>query len=70
MFLCLRNVTFLLAMRWDMFREDRFLGKVLDEWTADSQEFAGWRDTHRCQFDPGHAIVQAPRAAERPHSTK
>src|SRR5580700_10496986 len=39
MFLCLRNVTFLLAMRWDMFREDRFLGKVLDEWIADSQEF-------------------------------
>jgi small conductance mechanosensitive channel len=39
MFLCLRNVTFLLAMRWDMFREDRFLGKVLDEWIGDSQEF-------------------------------
>ena len=39
MFLCLANVTFLLAMRWDMFREDRFLGKVLDEWIADSQEF-------------------------------
>jgi small-conductance mechanosensitive channel len=39
MFLCLANVTFSLAMRWDMFREDRFLGKVLDEWTADSQEF-------------------------------
>src|SRR5580704_920748 len=39
MFVCLRNVTFLLAMRWDMFREDRFLGKVLDEWIGDSQEF-------------------------------
>jgi small-conductance mechanosensitive channel len=39
MFLCLANVTFLLAMRWDMFQEDRFLGKVLDEWIADSQEF-------------------------------
>jgi small conductance mechanosensitive channel len=26
-------------MRWDMFREDRFLGKVLDEWIGDSQEF-------------------------------
>ena len=39
MFLCPANVTFLLAMRWDMFREDRFLGKVLDEWIADSQEF-------------------------------
>ena len=39
MFLCPANVTFLLAMRWDMFREDRFLGKVLDEWIGDSQEF-------------------------------
>jgi small conductance mechanosensitive channel len=39
MFLCPANVTFLLAMRWDLFREDRFLGKVLDEWIADSQEF-------------------------------
>jgi len=39
MFLYLANVTFLLAMRWDIFREDRFLGKVLDEWVADSQEF-------------------------------
>ncbi|MGB0064723.1 MAG: hypothetical protein WBP85_09785, partial [Terracidiphilus sp.] len=29
----------LLAMRWSLFREDRFLGKVLDEWIADSQEF-------------------------------
>ncbi len=39
MFLCLRNVTFLMVMRWDMFRENRFLGKVLDEWIGDSQEF-------------------------------
>ena len=29
----------LLAMRWSLFREDRFLGKVVDEWIADSQEF-------------------------------
>jgi len=29
----------MLAMRWSLFREDRFLGKVLDEWIADSQEF-------------------------------
>jgi small-conductance mechanosensitive channel len=28
-----------LAMRWGIFREGRFLGKVLDEWTADGQEF-------------------------------
>jgi small conductance mechanosensitive channel len=26
-------------MRWGIFQEDRFLGKVLDEWIADSQEF-------------------------------
>lgn len=28
-----------LAMRWGLFKEGRFLGKVLDEWIADSQEF-------------------------------
>lgn len=39
MFLSPMQATFLLAVRWDMFREDHFLGKVLDEWTADSQEF-------------------------------
>ena len=39
MFLSPRNVTFLLAMRWSIFQNDRFLGKVLDEWIADSQEF-------------------------------
>jgi hypothetical protein len=32
-------MSFSLAARWDLFREDRFLGKVLDEWIADSQEF-------------------------------
>lgn len=30
--------TLLLAMRWSLFREDRFLGEVLDEWTVDSLE--------------------------------
>ncbi len=29
----------LLAARWSIFREGRFMGKVLDEWIADSQEF-------------------------------
>jgi small-conductance mechanosensitive channel len=29
----------LLAARWSVFRDDRFLGKVLDEWIEDSQEF-------------------------------
>ena len=36
---CLANALFLLAMRWGAFQEGRFLGKVLDEWIADSQEF-------------------------------
>ncbi len=39
MILCPANVTLLLAMRWAVFQEGRFLGKVLDEWIADSQEF-------------------------------
>jgi len=39
MFLCPANVTFLLAKGWRLFREDRFLGKVLDARIADSQEF-------------------------------
>src|SRR5580692_7090078 len=30
---------FSLAMRWGLFREGRFLGRVLDEWIVDSQEF-------------------------------
>ena len=25
--------------RWGVFREGRFLGKVVDEWAADTQEF-------------------------------
>jgi len=29
----------LLILRWGLFREGRFLGRVVDEWTADSQEF-------------------------------
>ncbi len=36
---CLQVVNFLLAVRWGWFQEGRFLGKVLDEWTTDSQEF-------------------------------
>jgi moderate conductance mechanosensitive channel len=28
-----------LVLRWGIFREGRFMGKVLDEWIADSQEF-------------------------------
>ena len=39
MFLSPMNATFVLTMRWGIFQEDRFLGKVLDEWIADSQEF-------------------------------
>ena len=30
---------FLLAARWGWFAQDRFLGKVLDEWAIDTQEF-------------------------------
>ena len=30
---------FLIAARFGLFREGRFLGKVLDEWTVDTQEF-------------------------------
>jgi moderate conductance mechanosensitive channel len=30
---------FFLALRWGLFREGRFLDKILDEWTYDSQEF-------------------------------
>jgi small conductance mechanosensitive channel len=30
---------FSIAIRWGWFQEGRFLGKVLDEWIADSQEF-------------------------------
>jgi len=39
MFLFAMNVESLLAFRWGLFQEGRFLGKVLDEWIADSQEF-------------------------------
>jgi len=31
--------SFLAVFRWGVFAEGRFLGKVLDEWIADSQEF-------------------------------
>jgi small conductance mechanosensitive channel len=30
---------YLLAVRWGIFQEGRFLGKILDEWTNDAQEF-------------------------------
>ncbi len=30
---------FSLLVRWGWFQEGRFLGKVVDEWIADSQEF-------------------------------
>ena len=33
------QASFVLAVRWGLFREGRFLGKVLDEWIDDSQEF-------------------------------
>jgi moderate conductance mechanosensitive channel len=33
------SADFFLAMRWGLFREGRFLGRVLDEWIADTQEF-------------------------------
>jgi len=39
MFLSPMLATFILAMRWAAFQEGRFLGRVLDEWIADSQEF-------------------------------
>lgn len=39
MFLSPMLASLVLAMRWAVFQEGRFLGKVLDEWTADSQEF-------------------------------
>jgi small-conductance mechanosensitive channel len=39
MFRCTLTAEFFLAMRWGIFREGRFLGKVLDEWIVDSQEF-------------------------------
>ncbi len=35
-----------LVLRWGIFREGRFMGKVLDEWIADSQEFIHTRLPH------------------------
>jgi moderate conductance mechanosensitive channel len=37
---------FLLAARWSWFSEGRFLGKVLDEWANDTQEFVRNRLPH------------------------
>jgi moderate conductance mechanosensitive channel len=39
MFPAVTSLSFLLAIRWGVFREGRFLGKLLDEWTWDTQEF-------------------------------
>jgi len=39
MFPSLMAAHLLLAMRWGVFREGRSLGRVLDEWIVDSQEF-------------------------------
>ncbi len=39
MFLSTSAAQFFLAMRWGMFREGRFLSKILDEWADDGQEF-------------------------------
>jgi moderate conductance mechanosensitive channel len=39
MFLSSILATHILAIRWAPFQEGRFLGRVLDEWVADSQEF-------------------------------
>jgi moderate conductance mechanosensitive channel len=33
------GTVFFLAIRWGLFREGRFLGRILDEWINDSQEF-------------------------------
>jgi len=39
MFLAGVPTYFFLALGWGIFQEGRFLGKILDEWAADSQEF-------------------------------
>jgi moderate conductance mechanosensitive channel len=39
MFPDVTSLSFSLALRWGVFREGRFLGRVLDEWIGDSQEF-------------------------------
>jgi small conductance mechanosensitive channel len=33
------SVAFLLAVRTGLFAEGRFMGRVLDEWAGDAQEF-------------------------------
>src|ERR1700723_2120179 len=35
-----------IVMRWGWFQEGRFLGKVLDEWIVDSQEFVRTKLPH------------------------
>jgi moderate conductance mechanosensitive channel len=39
MFRLVTFLSFFLAMRWGVFREGRFFGRILDEWIVDSQEF-------------------------------
>lgn len=39
MFRCPLDAQFFVAMRWGWFREGRFLGRVVDEWANDGQEF-------------------------------
>ncbi|MGA2218978.1 MAG: mechanosensitive ion channel family protein [Terracidiphilus sp.] len=41
-----RAAPLLLALRWGIFKEGRFLGKVLDEWIVDAQEFVHSRLPH------------------------
>jgi hypothetical protein len=39
MFRAVTFLSFFLAVRWGAFREGRFLGRIVDEWIFDSQEF-------------------------------
>jgi moderate conductance mechanosensitive channel len=39
MFRAVTFLSFFLTVRWGVFREGRFLGRILDEWAFDSQEF-------------------------------
>ncbi|MGD0914692.1 MAG: mechanosensitive ion channel domain-containing protein, partial [Terracidiphilus sp.] len=36
----------LVAMRWGIFREGRFLGRVLDEWAQDTEQFVRLKVPH------------------------
>jgi small conductance mechanosensitive channel len=41
-----REAALLLTLRWGIFAEGRFLGKVLDEWVVDAQEFVRTKLPH------------------------